>query len=377
MDLSDLSVKVVQLSSDGTHDRILSYASVPLPAGCISDGEIQKNDFVVSAIKKALEIAKPKKIKTKKVICSLPETKAFLRIISVPKMEESEIMEAVKWEMEANIPLPLEQVYYDWQVIPEDLFLEKNKISLLVVAIAKTVVDQTIEILQAAGLSPVGLEIESIAQARSLLSENNLQIAQISKETTNDTPSFTTKNKGDNILYEKNDQSTVLIVDIGDRRTSFSITKGGVPCFTSSIPLCGQSITDVISKDMNVTFEEAEKIKLSYGIGNDFKNDALFKATQPILENFIKEIEQSMDFYVTGLKYSKAIDKIIICGGGANTKGIIPYLSKKLGRAIEFGNPWINMNFGKELPIIEKSQSVQYSTAIGLSIKGSHYEDLS
>lgn len=346
LDLSDLSIKTVQIENNGSFDVISGFSSVPLPMNCISDGEILKKEQVIAAIKKAVETSSPKRIKTKKVICSLPETKAFLRIISVPKMDESEIKEAVKWEMEANIPLPLEQVYYDWQLIPEHLFPEKNKISLLVVAISKNVVDQTLETLQAAGLDPVGLEIESISQARSL-------------------------------ILEKDEQQTALIVDIGDRRTSFSINKGGVPCFTSSIPLCGQSFTDAISKGMNVSFEEAEKIKISYGIGSDFKNDALFKLSKPILENFIQEIEQSIDFYLTGLKYSQSIDKIIICGGGANTKGIVPYLSKKLGRTIEFGNPWINMRIGKGLPAIEKSQSVQYSTAIGLALKGLHYEDIS
>lgn len=346
LDLSDLSVKVVRLESDGKFQSVASFSSVPLAVGCVSDGEIIKKEQVVSAIKRAIEIAGPKKIKTKKVICSLPETKAFLRIVAIPNMSESELNEAVKWEMEANIPLPLDQVYYDWQIIPETLLFEKNKTNLLVVAIAKSAVDQTIEVLEMAGLDPVGLEIESIAQARSL-------------------------------LLEKNEQETSLIVDIGDRRTSFSVTKGGVPCFTSSIPLCGQSLTDVISKGMNIPFEEAERVKFSNGIGNDFKNDVFFKLMQPVLENFAQEIERSIDFYVTGLKYSKNIDKVVICGGGANTKGIIPYLSKKLGRDIEIGNPWINLNLGKELPAIEKSQSVQYSTAIGLALKGIYYEDIS
>ncbi|KKQ53181.1 MAG: Type IV pilus assembly protein PilM [Parcubacteria group bacterium GW2011_GWD2_38_11] len=346
LDLSDLSVKVIRLEDDGTSEYVASYSTVMLASGAISDGEIQQKDQVVTAIKKAVEAAGPEKIKTKKVICSLPETKAFLRIVSIPQMSDDELNEAVKWEMEANIPLPLDQVYYDWQLIPETLLLEKNRINLLVVAIAKAVVDQTIEVLELAGLEPVGLEIESIAQARSL-------------------------------LLEKNEKETVLIVDIGDRRTSFSVTKGGLPCFTSSIPLCGQSLTDVISKGMNIGFEEAEKIKISYGIGDDFKNDALFKATQPVLENFAQEIERSIDFFITGLKYSNSIDKIIICGGGANTKGILPYFSKKLGREIQLGNPWINMKLGKNLPVIEKNQSLQFSTAAGLALKGLHYEDLS
>lgn len=345
LDLSDLSLKIVKLKDHGSIQSVESYVSVPMPPGCVSDGEIRKKDYVVSAIKKAIAISGPKKIRSNKVICSLPETKAFLRIISIPQMDESEMHEAIKWEMEANIPLPLEQVYYDWQVMPKDLLPEKNKLNLIVVAIAKIAVDQVVETLETAGLEPVGLEIESISQARSL-------------------------------LPEKNNDLTALIVDIGDRRTSFSINKGGFPCFTSSIPLCGQSLTDVISKGMGVSFEEAEKIKYSYGIGNDFKNDSLFRITRSVLENFVQEIERSIDFYLTGLKYSESMDKIILCGGGANTKGILPYLSKKLGREIELGNPWTNINLGKKLPSIGKNQSVQYSTAIGLALKGLYYEDL-
>ncbi|NTW26956.1 MAG: type IV pilus assembly protein PilM [Candidatus Moranbacteria bacterium] len=346
LDLSDLSVKAVMLESNGTCEYVASYGSVAFPGGCVNEGEILQKEQVVAAIKKVIALAGPEKIKTKKVICSLPETKAFLRIVSIPMMDDSELNEAVKWEMEANIPLPLEQVYYDWQIIPETLLLEKNKINLIVVAIAKSVVDQTLEVLALAGLDPVSLEIESIAQARSL-------------------------------LLEKDEKATVLVVDIGDRRTSLSITKGGVPCFTSSIPLCGQSLTDVISKGMNISFDQAEKVKISYGIGDAFKNDALFKAVTPILENLAQEIERSIDFYVTGLKYSESVDKIIICGGGANTKGLVPYLSKKIGREIVLGNPWVNMKLGKTLPIIEKTQSLQYSTAIGLALKGLYYEDIS
>lgn len=345
LDLSDLSIKIVQLKNNGTFDCISGFSSNPLPIGCLSDGEIQKKEQVASIIRKSLAQAVPKRIRSKKVICSLPETKAFLRIVSIPQMNESEMAEAVKWEMEANIPLPLEQVYYDWQIIPKTILAEKNKIQLLVAAIAKSTVDQFVEVLELAGLEPVGLEIESIAQARSLLDE-------------------------------KDNQSTILIVDIGDRRTSFSVTKGGLSCFTSSVPLCGQALTDVISKGMGVSFEEAEKIKITYGIGSDFKNNALFKCQEPVLENLAQEIERSIDFYLTCLKYSDNIDKIILCGGGANTKGILPYLSRKLGREIEAGNPWTNIRLGKNLPIISRDYSLQYSTAIGLALKGLHYEDL-
>lgn len=345
LDLSDLSVKVAKFEDEGGEQKVISYGSVKIPMGAVSDGEIKKADQVVAAIKKLIKEAGPKKLKTKKVICSLPETKAFLRIVSIPAMEPDEVREAVKWEMEANIPLPLDQVYYDWQILEKNLVEEKNKINLLVVAIAKPVVDQIIGVLESAGLEPVGLEIESIAQARTLVDE-------------------------------KKENKTVMTVDIGDRRTSFLITKNNIPCFTSSIPISGQSMTDAISKGLNIPLDEAETMKLNYGIGSDFKSDAIFNAVKPILDSFSAEIERSMDFFITGLQYSAKIDAVIVCGGSANAKGLIPYLSKKIGRELELGDPWINMRLGKNLPLIDRNESVQYSTALGLALKGLHYEDI-
>jgi type IV pilus assembly protein PilM len=338
LDLSDLSLKAVFLEKNGSIDTLSSFGSVPLPVGAVLDGEILKEDMVVSAIRTLLEKAGPKRIATRQVVCSLPEIKAFLRIINLPIMNEVEAKEAIKWEIEANIPLTLDQVYYDSQVLSRNLSKEKNKMSVLVVVVAKTVVDQFVATLETVGLEVVGLETESIAQARSLL------------------------------LEEENDQTT-LIVDIGDRRTSFLISIGNTPCFTSSIPLSSQMITDAISKSMRVSFEEAESIKLTYGIGSFLKKDVLFKAVEPVIESLVVEIKKSAEFYLHGLRYSSTIDTIVLCGGGSNMVGLLPYLSKRLNMSVEVGNPWGNVHLGKHLPLIERKKSIQYSTAIGLALR--------
>lgn len=341
LDLGDLSVKVAQLEKNGTELSVLGLGEAAIPPGSVSDGEIITKDNVVAAIKKALEKSSPKKIRTKKVICSLPESKGFLRIISLPFMDEEEVSEAIKWEIEANIPLPLNQVYYDWQIISQGLKKEKNKIEILVVAISKKIADQFLEVLDAAGLEPAGLEIESIAQARSLISK------MASSE-------------------------TVLVVDIGDRRTSFSILIDSVPCFTSSMSISAQHLTDAISKTLNISFEEAEKMKIQYGIGSALKKDEIFRSVEAVLENLYLEIKKSIDFYLENLKYSSAVDRVILCGGGSNTKGLAEYISEKLGQKIEAGSPWVNFNLKKQPPAIKIEQAIRYSTAIGLAIKGSN-----
>jgi type IV pilus assembly protein PilM len=343
LDLSDLSVKIVQLEKNGTEFKMLSLGESEIPPGSVSDGEIILKENVVAAIKKALEKATPKKIKTKKVICSLPESKGFLRIISLPFMDEQEIKEAIKWEIEANIPLPLEQVYYDWQLIGKGLKKEKNKIEILVVAISRKTADQFLEVLDAAGLEPIGMEIESIAQARSL----------VNKSATDE---------------------TVLVVDIGDRRTSFSILTDNIPCFTSSMALSAQYLTDAISKTLNISFEEAEKMKIQYGIGSASEKDEIFRSVEPVLESLYLEIKKTVDFYLENLKYSPSVNKIILCGGGSNTKGLSEYISEKLGQKIEVGCPWTNFNLKKQPPNIKSDNAIRYSTAVGLAIKGSSLE---
>src|SRR5665647_2099554 len=101
LDLSDLSIKVMQLEKEGEVDRIRSFGSLDIPAGNIEDGKIINKDKVAALIKETIKKAGPKKINTKQVICSLPESKAFLRSINIPKMEKEEAKEAIKWEMEA------------------------------------------------------------------------------------------------------------------------------------------------------------------------------------------------------------------------------------------------------------------------------------
>ena len=346
LDLSDLSVKAMWLEREGSEEVVSSFGSVPIPIGNIVDGDIVNEAVVAQAIRDLLEKTTPRPVKTRKVICSLPETKAFLRVVALPAMAPEEVREAIKWGIEANIPLTLDQVYYDYQVLDRKLFKEKNKLSVLVVAVARSMVDQFHNVLEKAGLEVVGLETESIAQARSL-------------------------------LLDKDEDKTRLIVDIGDRRTSFLVAIGHTPCFTSSIPLSSQMITDAIAKEMRISFDEAEAMKIKYGLGSLAMKSPLFKAAQPILENLAVEIERSTNFYLNNLGYSTTVDGIILCGGGSNMKGLLPYLTKRLNQSVEFGNPWVNIKLGRSLPPIDRGHSVQYSTAIGLALRGlDEYEDL-
>jgi type IV pilus assembly protein PilM len=157
---------------------------------------------------------------------------------------------------------------------------------------------------------------------------------------------------------------------MGAKRTNFLITDGTVPNFTSSVPFSSEGLTDAISKSMNVGYEEAEKIKEEQGIEHSFENSSIFNAAKSLLENLSVEIEKTIDFYQGLSKGSGEIKGIIICGGGSNLKGLLPYLTTRLCREVSMGDPWTNFNLGNSLPLISKEKSVRYATAIGLALKG-------
>jgi type IV pilus assembly protein PilM len=349
LDLSDLSVKVVQLEQIGKYQKVRSFGTKAIPSGMINDGEIVDIDNVSKIIKEMLNTVQGSKINSKKVFCSLPEVKAFLRIIEMPKMKEDEIKEAIKWKMEENIPLGIDQVYFDWQILDNNFSGKRGQVSVLVVAVARTTVDSFISLLEGIGMEVVGMEIESIAQVRSLLLDGDTK-----KETT-------------------------LVVDIGDRRTSLLFAVNGTICFTSGMSVSSQVLTDAIVKHFNFTQEKAEELKIQKGIGSFIRNDALFQAVSPVLENLMSQIETSTHFFISGLGYAEKVDRLILCGGGSNTKGLSVFLTKRLGMNVERGNPWMNVKLGKSIPPIPNERAIQYSTAIGLALQGIdyNYEDLS
>ena len=308
-------------------------------SGNIEDGRIINKDQVVSAIKAVLKLGSAKRINSNKVVCSLPESKAFVRIITIPKMSEEEAREAIKWEMEANMPMSLEEVYFDWQFLEGS---DDSKQQVLTAAVSKEVVDSWMDVLILAGLDVYGLEVESVASIRSLVEKSA-------------------------VIDE-----TCLIVDLGARRTSFIIAEGPVPYFTSSIPFSSEGINDAISKTLNLSGEEAEKIKVNNGI-EDVNGNPIFNAVSSLLENLVVEIMKTIDFYGEMSKKSQNINRIVLCGGGSNMKGLVEYLSQRTQKEVVLGNPWVNLNLDNKLPEISRETSVRYATAIGLAIRGINY----
>lgn len=346
LDISDLSIKIVNLNKRKNKFSLSCFGEMPVKPGIVSGGEIQEEKELVKIIKTAVAKVTGEKIRTKYVVASLPEEKAFLQVIQMPRLSEDDLKSAIVYEAENYIPLPIEKVYLDFQkVVPLQNHLDHSDI--LIAALPKQTIDPYVSCLKAAGLKPVALEIESLSIARALV-KDELAV------------------------------SPCLLIDFGATRTSFIIFSGSCLRFTSSVPVSATTFTETIAKKMNISLEDAEDLKIQYGLDSGSKEGSkVFEALLPVLTELVDQTEKHLRYYHDHASHEhlgstdQMVKKIFICGGGANLKNIVGFLSGQLNIAVEIGNPWINIpHFGDKKFKISPEQSLKFATAIGLALRG-------
>ncbi|MCX6759196.1 MAG: type IV pilus assembly protein PilM [Candidatus Nealsonbacteria bacterium] len=351
LDISDLSLKIVKLKKNGRFFDLASFGETQIKPRVVKKGEIRDQDKLAEIIKKAVREVKGEKLGTRNAVVSLSEEKAFLQVIQMPRLSEEDLKSAVIFEAENHIPLPIEEVYLDYQII-SPLRNHLDHLDVLIAAFPKKIIDSYVTCLKKANIKPIVLEIESLAISRALI-----------KDETTTRP--------------------VLLIDFGANRSVFIIFAGCSVRFTFSIPVSSQSFTEVVSRAMKIDLIKAEKLKIKYGLEEKSTKigKEVFESLIPALTDLTEQIKKYLDYYQTHAFHEhlppngKGIEKILICGGGAKLKGFTSFLSSELKIPVEIGNPWINIlpptvQPKEQMLIYEKEESLGYTTALGLALRG-------
>lgn len=338
LDFSEASLKAVVLAKKAKQTKLVNFVDCALEEGIIVKGRIVKAEVLSEAIKVALKKAKKGVIKDRYVVSCMPEAESFIRIIKLPNLPEEELVSAVRWEFEQHIPLALNEVYLDWQKVGK----KGNDLEVLVAAAPRKLVESYTQVIKDAGLIPLAMETESVATARSLVKEN--------------------------------DQDCYLIVDIGYGRTSLVIHDHGMIQFASSVEPFSHSFSEKLASDLKLNLKEAESLKRMYGLSHEDKgvSQKIYRSLQPLVEKLSGEISTALKFYNDHFPQGQTLKRVMLCGGGAKLKGLVPALKIMLKEDVVLGDPWVNIwsAQGKYLPEISRKDSLSYATAIGLSLRG-------
>jgi len=338
LDISSSSVKLVELDQTSSGEFVLErFASEPLEKGWIADGQIEKFDEVAGAVRRVLQKSGTK---TRNAVVAMPQSAVITKKIMLPAGLREEEME-LQVESEANqyIPFSLDEVSLDFCVIGPSP-TSAGDVEVLIAASRKDKVQDRQGLIEAAGLKPVVMDIESHA--------SRLAMGRVIGG-----------------LPNEGRDALVALFEIGADTTSLKVLRDDEMLYDRDQAFGGSQLTQLISRQYGFSFEEAETKKLSGDLPEDYESVIL----GPFVDSLSQEIGRALQFFFTSTPHHK-VHYVMLAGGTATLPGLKERVTELTGFASSVVNPFENMPLGsgvRENRIRREAPS--YLTACGLAMR--------
>lgn len=340
VDISDSSIKWLTLTPSENGLRVQTYGDIPLRSGIVMNGVIHD----VSAL---ADVLKGVRKELKGIYCAhaaLPEEAAYVFSMQVPSgTPRAQILGMIEFEFEGRVPIPPSAAVYDYNTISRD---ESGSEEISVVVFPKDVAQAYVDAFSSAGISLLSLEVEARSIARAVSSSEE-------------------------------DEPITLLVDFGRARTGFAVVKRGVPIFTSTVEVGGDLIDRMLVGKLSMSHEDAERFKNDEGLLAPRKGtkspelDAVSGAAAALAD----EVARHYHYWDTRRNEKgermTPVGRVVLVGGNANLRGLSDYISGRVQAKALRGNVWRHVTtFDDYVPPIDKHNSLQFATAIGLALRG-------
>lgn len=292
---------------------------------------------VASMTRQALDAAN---IKTRRAAISIPLFSSFVTMLELPAMSSKELQNAVPYQAQQIVPVPLAEVILDWEVIDMGGGQQDNprgsqkKAYILLVAVPREIVDKSVRIAKLVGLELESLEVESFGLVRSF-------------------------------FYGRDSQSVILI-DIGSRATNLVIAERGQVRASRSVDISGSEMTLVLARSLGIEIGRAETLKRDYGISDTAPPDIKTLMTT-VVDNVVNEIDKLLSVYKT--QYGRNVDAMVLAGGSALLPGLSQHLNRRFQLPVTLDNPFANIKTPDGLSPALTEVGPSLSVAAGLALR--------
>lgn len=333
LDFGSNSIKLVELAplEDGRF-KLLNLSLVDTPK---FENQAQRDIARVDAVKKLI---KDSKISTKQAAITLPEAQVYTRILEMPFLEEPELTQAISWQAEQYVPVPLSEVSLKHFVLSlPDQGVAGAKMKVLLLAPPNNLVSSYISLVSASGLETVAIETEVLATIRSL---------------------------GAGIINFP--QS--LLIHMGEETTSFTIYRENLLSLTQSAGTGGLTISRSVASQLGLDLAQAEQYKRSYGLDESKLEGKIAAAIKPCLDFVLAEAKKVLGAYESKGQVDP-IKRVVLSGGGSLIPGLVQYFVSSFGLEVQLGNPFHNVDLTDVSKTIIGQSAPVFTVAVGLAMK--------
>jgi len=318
LDIGSHSIKLVEIDDSKKGFILRNFGMTGLPHNAIVEGSIKEMELVSSSIK---NLIKNLKVANKNIATSISGYSVIVKKISIDKRDDAELESTIQDEAEQYIPFDISDVNLDYEVLgtekeeSEEEGADEDQTGLMdvmLVAAKKDIVDDYVSLLSLAGLNPIVLDVDAFALQNAFEASSG---------------------EGESGCY--------AIVNVGAEELGINAIKDGISIFTRDSSYGGSQITEAIMKKFNVSFEEAEKIKLGGTDVDKMKGD-LEEIFTTVVSGWVQEIKRALDFLATTYP-DQNIEKLLISGGSCRIPGFQNYLELEKDIPVEELNPFTNL----------------------------------
>jgi len=359
IDIGTDHLRVAQVKPSGAGFSLGGYANAGLPLGSVVEGEIVDVEAVSAALK---SLWRSSGIRGKEVNVGVSNQKVIVRLIDLPFMERAELEGAIQYQAQDYIPIPVDDAILDFQIIGDYMTpADEHMMEVLLVAAQRDMVGNAVAAIEGAGLKLTRIDVTSFAIVRALMAPDTA------------------------VLPDEKSGEAVGVIHISSGITNIAVVEKGVPRFTRVSSLAGNQFTQSIANVLNLTFDEAEDLKIRVGLPDiDARDDSspafggvdpqTAQVAQDALERevnkFIAEVRRSLDYYLTQASQIRTIKKIMLTGSGAQLGNIASYLEKGLQAEIVLGDSLARVQLAQSIQPAVLADRMGAAPAIGLALGG-------
>ncbi len=351
LDIGGEAIKAVQLRKAKEGLQLVGRpACVPTPPGSVAGGVIVEGEAISAAL---AEMVASCGFTTKHVVASVGgNTSVTVRVASMPRMSGRELSDAMDYELDRQIPFPIDQVIYDYQIVDSPDRAESDEMSVLLAAAQEDMINAHVEAIMAARLQPVHIGIEPLALSRALV----------------------------NVSTNGYNEQTVVIAHIGASQTEISVVHRGYLDFVRAIPTAGRSLTAAIRQEITADETQAEQAKRQFADARELSGPEAGESeeaqqarqavqdviSEPLFE-LVTEISRTVDFY-RRQHPGDEISRLLLAGGSAVIPGLAELVASETGVATEVANPYQHLIYDVESVSEAYLRDIGPATAVAVGL---------
>jgi len=294
IDIGNRAFKAVKLVREGDALRIDDFEFIEHET-LLSEAGDNKEQLIQTAL---ANFTQRHMLKNTPVSIGVSGQNSFARFVKLPPVEDKKIPEIVRFEAIQQIPFPLDDVEWSYQLFRQD---DNPEVEVGIFAMRKELVNQHIKHFTDFDLNVQNVQMNPLAVYNALQYDGRF------------------------------DDGIAMVVDVGTDNTDLLIASAK-SIWMRSIPIGGSSFTDALVKAFKLNFVKAEQLKREAATSKYARQ--IFQHMRPVFADLVAEIQRSIGFYASVNRDAK-INKIFALGGTFKLPGLQKYLQQNLQLPVE------------------------------------------